>query len=419
MPRFPVQNATGPSRNKVVAFGQKPEHYRCMFRIQMFSPVLLLSAVTMNAQVADLRAAWTTLGANLVAAANRLPEADYSFRPTPDVRSFAQLVAHIAESQFAFCGPLSPLKSRAGVDKLTTKAELVAALRDSVTFCSAAANVVTDANSAQTVKLFGQDKARLTVLWTNLAHSNEHYGNMVTYLRLKGLVPPTSDPPKAGSKLYFDLGHGEWGARVELAEVAESLNLPLVMGTKPITAEALKNVRVLYLGVPITSIGDAERDAVIAFVRRGGSLLVIAEEQVPVASVNEVITPFGLKFTPETPYLHNGGAIAKAGDINAADRELPFTGGRAVEGGTPFAYQLDRAGNAGPVFGASRKVEGGGRIVAMAEGMASVFAGTKEGVRLSGKRGDVQGTVFWGKDSGVFMREVIAWLMKNDASYSD
>ena len=90
-----------------------------------------------------------------------------------------------------------------------------------------------------------------------------------------------------------------------------------------------------------------------------------------------------------------------------------------MEGGTSFAYQLDKEGNPGPVFAAWKKVEGGGRIVAMAEGMASLFAGTKEGVRLSGAPREVQGTVFWGKDCAVFMQEVIAWMIKNDASYSD
>ena len=62
------------------------------------------------------------------------------------------------------------------------------------------------------------------------------------------------------------------------------------MGTGPITAEALNNVRMLCLRVPFTAFTDAERDAVIAFVRRGGSLLVVAEEQVSVASVNDLIT---------------------------------------------------------------------------------------------------------------------------------
>ena len=80
----------------------------------------------------------------------------------------------------------------------------MAALRDSVTFCSAAANVVTDGTAHKRSSCWTR-KPRLRC-FGRPCHSNEHYGNMVTYLRLKGIVPPTSDPPKAGSKLYFDLG---------------------------------------------------------------------------------------------------------------------------------------------------------------------------------------------------------------------
>jgi len=61
------------------------------------------------------------------------------------------------------------------------------------------------------VKFFGRDKARLSVLYMNIAHDNEHYGNLVTYLRIKGLVPPSSEPRQTSQlgRLYFDLAHGQ------------------------------------------------------------------------------------------------------------------------------------------------------------------------------------------------------------------
>jgi hypothetical protein len=119
-----------------------------------------------------------------------------------------------------------------------------------------------------------------------------------------------------------------------------------------------------------------------------------------------------MKLTPDTPYLHNCGAIAKAGEINSADREIPYSGGRAVEGGTPFAYQLDADGKPGPAFAAWTKVDGGGRVVVMGEGMASIFLGVPGATRLSGKPRDAQGTTYWGKDSFKFMEEVMSWLVK-------
>jgi len=119
-----------------------------------------------------------------------------------------------------------------------------------------------------------------------------------------------------------------------------------------------------------------------------------------------------MKLTPDTEYVHNCGGIAKAGEINRADRELPYSGGRAVEGGTPFAHQLDRNGKPAQPFAAWKKLEGGGRIVVMAEGMASLFLGTQEGQRLTGIPRDPAGTTYWGKDSAVFMEEVLAWLVK-------
>jgi hypothetical protein len=102
--------------------------------------------------------------------------------------------------------------------------------------------------------------------------------------------------------------------------------------------------------------------------------------------VNNLISPFDMQLTPDTEYLHNTGAIAKAGEINKADREVPFSGGRAVEGGTAFAYQLDKEGKPSRPFGAYRRLDSGGRIVVLGEGMASLFLGDPKAVRLSGDR---------------------------------
>jgi hypothetical protein len=89
---------------------------------------------------------------------------------------------------------------------------------------------------------------------------------------------------------------------------------------------------------------------------------------------------------------------------------VPFSAGRAVEGGTPFAFQLDKDGKPSQPFGAYKRLETGGRIVVLGEGMASLFMGDPNSVRLSGNRNNP--TPYWGKDSAVFMEEVLAWLCR-------
>jgi len=133
----------------------------------------------------------------VIGAAQKMPEENYSFKPTPEVRSFGQIVGHVADASNMFCslslGESNPAK---GIEKTkTSKAELVAALKDAVAYCNKAFDSMTDAKGSQTVRFMNFDIAKLTVLSLNTAHTDEHYGNMVTYLRIKGIVPPTSENP--------------------------------------------------------------------------------------------------------------------------------------------------------------------------------------------------------------------------------
>ena len=133
----------------------------------------------------------------VIGAAQKMPEENYSFKPTPEVRTFGQLVGHVADASYMFCsqaiGEANPAKD---IEKTkTSKADLVAALKDGVAYCNKAFDSMTDAKGSQMVKFMNFDIARLTVLSLNTAHTDEHYGNMVTYLRTKGIVPPTSENP--------------------------------------------------------------------------------------------------------------------------------------------------------------------------------------------------------------------------------
>jgi hypothetical protein len=215
-----------------------------------------------------------------------------------------------------------------------------------------------------------------------------------------------------GGRLVFDQAHGEQPPPPPLAALATKLGLELQPSSEPITAKGLEGARIFYLRAPSKAFSPDETAAIVGFVKGGGSLLIVLDEErrqsLEQTGVNNLISPFGMKLTPDTAYLHNTGAIARAGEINKADREVPFSGGRAVEGGTAFAFQLDSAGKPSQPFGAYQRLDNGARIVVLGEGMASLFLGEAGAVRLSGSMNGP--TTYWGKDSAIFMEEVLAWL---------
>jgi uncharacterized damage-inducible protein DinB len=145
---------------------------------------------------ATLKAMWDGLRLNLVQSAEKMPEADYGFQPTKEVRTFGQMVAHVANSSFSYCargrGEDNPNKEDFEKTR-TSKADIVKALNDAATYCDGVYGGMTDAAAMELVKA-GQNlvpKARYLI--ANISHDNEHYGNLVTYLRLKGLVPPSTE----------------------------------------------------------------------------------------------------------------------------------------------------------------------------------------------------------------------------------
>lgn len=220
--------------------------------------------------------------------------------------------------------------------------------------------------------------------------------------------------PTAPHLLVFDQAHGEQPPPPQLAPIAKKLGLEVQTSTAPIDAKVLERARILYLRAPSQQFTATETEAIVTFIKAGGSLLLVLDEErrqsLEKTGVNNLIRPFDMRLTLDTEYLHNNGAVGKAGEINQADREVPFSGGRAVEGGTPFAFQLDKEGKPWHPFGAYKRLDNGGRIVALGEGMASLFLGDPNGVRLSGDLNNL--TPYWGKDSTIFMEEVLTWLSR-------
>jgi uncharacterized damage-inducible protein DinB len=143
--------------------------------------------------------AYTRIKTILVASAEKMPEENYNFKPTEAVRSYGQIVGHVADAQYNFCAlALGDKNPGLKIEQTkTSKADLVAALKDAVAYCDKAYDSMTDASGAQMVPLFGTTMPKLGVLNINNIHDMEHYGNMVTYMRLKNIVPPTSEAPPA------------------------------------------------------------------------------------------------------------------------------------------------------------------------------------------------------------------------------
>lgn len=160
----------------------------------------LVSAQTpaANPLIAGQKMIYGYASGTVVRAAEKMPEENYGFKATPDVRSYGQIVGHMADAQNMMCSMVLGEKNPApDIEKTkTSKADLVQALKDSVAYCQKAYGSMTDATAVQTVQMFGNEQAKFNVLYFNIAHTMEHYGNLITYLRLKGIVPPSSEQRK-------------------------------------------------------------------------------------------------------------------------------------------------------------------------------------------------------------------------------
>lgn len=137
---------------------------------------------------------------NLIGAAEKMPAEHFSFKPTSDVRSYAELYGHIIDTNYYACaalrGEANPNKDN--LEKtLKTKDDVVKAVKASFEFCDAALTNLTEANLKETFKSGTREIPKTSPLLLLIAHSQEHYGNVVTYLRMKGIVPPSSEPPPA------------------------------------------------------------------------------------------------------------------------------------------------------------------------------------------------------------------------------
>lgn len=154
------------------------------------------AAAAKNPFTDHTRGVYEALQKIVITSAELMPEEKYGFKPVESVRSFGQILGHAAASQYYMCATVRGEKpAPPKIDASTaTKAELIAALRAAFAYCDSAWAGMTDASGAEIVKFMTDDSPKLGVLSVNNVHTIEHYGNLIVYLRMNGLVPPTSDP---------------------------------------------------------------------------------------------------------------------------------------------------------------------------------------------------------------------------------
>ena len=179
-----------------------------MKTVMTYTTMMILGATLASAQTpaappagytATVRNSWNTVKRYVAASADKMPAEQYGFKPTPEVRSFGELIGHLANEHYLLCSPLkgeaNPME-KVDFEKMTAKADLVKAINDSNAYCDAAYAAAKD--DPKTIASFSETRrdTPFRVMLLNVTHDNEHYGNLITYLRMKGIVPPSSTPTR-------------------------------------------------------------------------------------------------------------------------------------------------------------------------------------------------------------------------------
>lgn len=156
---------------------------------------LACAAYAQNAPSAanEAKQAYNRVKTVLTKAAEKIPEEDYSFKATPDVRAMGAVIGHIADAQGMMCSVAAGVPRPASSSGKTAKADLVSALEASFSVCDKAVDSLTDANALESVGSGRMQRTRIGSIYGMIIHSNEEYGYLAVYMRLKGIVPPSSE----------------------------------------------------------------------------------------------------------------------------------------------------------------------------------------------------------------------------------
>jgi hypothetical protein len=214
--------------------------------------------------------------------------------------------------------------------------------------------------------------------------------------------------------LVFDVSHGQsYSNAVEAYKnlLPKDITATIEVSSKEIIPATLKDKNGLILLMPTSPFKESEKEAIIDYLRSGGSLLLVFDEERRMSlkgvGVNDIIAPFNIRLTDDAPVRHNCGAIAEESEICAGKWELPYSRGRSIEGGNIIARVYDE-GNY--IHSAYLKLPSGGKIIVMSDGMAAILLGMPDGERFSGT--GPADSKFWGKDSRIYMEEIFTFFLK-------
>ncbi len=141
----------------------------------------------------EAQQAWTRTKNYILAAAEKMPEENYSFKPSPESQSFGDLMAHTANSAMGACSGFTGERKRAGADSTASKADLVAVLGAAMAECDKAYGSLTDAKATEMIAGRRGSRSRLGTLYRNTIHIEHEYAQIAVHMRLKGIVPPSSE----------------------------------------------------------------------------------------------------------------------------------------------------------------------------------------------------------------------------------
>ncbi len=157
-----------------------------------------VEAQTPTSLATEAKQAYNAVKNNILKSAEKMADENYAFKPTPEIRSFAEVLDHVADSQMRTCAAVAGDQKTVSATGKTSKADVTAALNEAFAECDKAYDSLTDANVSESIKTGRGQRSRLGALAGNTAHDNEQYGIMTVYMRLKGVIPPSSDRSSTG-----------------------------------------------------------------------------------------------------------------------------------------------------------------------------------------------------------------------------
>lgn len=184
----------------------------------------------------------------------------------------------------------------------------------------------------------------------------------------------------------------------ELSKNAGASGASVTFQKTPFTAETLQSVDLLFIHMPSSMFTPAEVTSIADYLRNGGSLFIVMEvdywSTLEQSNVNDIVSPFGITFKADNPDQESSGGYSKEGKVVGKKFSIPYHGARMVEGGTPFAFSNKTDENPFGVF----KETGSGKIVAMGDGMVSLYMTSWKDVS--------------NYQCSEFMNDVVGWLLK-------